>query len=133
MTFIEAVKDFGCRFSLDDFGSGLSSFAYLQRFDVNLLKIDGSFIKGIDQDPVSETMVSAINQVGHAMGLKTIAEYVENQSIMAQLQEIGVDYGQGYVIAEPKEFGEQLRKLAASSQTSDTVATPGAVKTPRIA
>ena len=122
--FISVLRERGCRFSLDDFGTGLSSFAYLKNLQVDYLKIDGSFVREMDQDPVSETMVSAINQVGHAMGLKTIAEYVNNDGIMAQLCEIGVDYGQGYGIAEPRVFSDQLRDLAATFENSDTVAAP---------
>jgi diguanylate cyclase (GGDEF)-like protein len=96
----------GYKFSLDDFGAGLSSFSYLKNIPVNYLKIDGSFVSDIATDPASYAMVKAINEVGHAMNLKTIAEYVENEAILHKIQEIGVDYSQGYHlhIPEPLEI-----------------------------
>ncbi len=116
--FISQIKSMGCRFSLDDFGTGLSSFAYLQNMDVDYLKIDGSFVSKIETDPISKTMVSAINQVGQAMGLKTIAEYVENESILAHLKHLGVDYAQGYALGKPQPFalclGESVKHRNAS-------------------
>ncbi|HET6718276.1 MAG TPA: EAL domain-containing protein, partial [Rhodocyclaceae bacterium] len=99
--FIKELKQLGCRFSLDDFGSGLSSFAYLKSLPVDALKIDGSFVKDMPQDPIDTAMVRAINNIGHVMGLQTIAEFVENDIILGMLKEIGVDYAQGYGIARP--------------------------------
>ena len=96
--FIETIRAFGCRFSLDDFGSGYSSFAYLKNLSVDYLKIDGVFIRDLAKSPTDFAMVKSMHQVGHALGLKTIAEYVENQAIMDVLGEIGVDYAQGYGI-----------------------------------
>ena len=96
--FIETIRAFGCRFSLDDFGSGYSSFAYLKNLNVDYLKIDGVFIRDLAKSPTDFAMVKSMHQVGHALGLKTIAEYVENQAIMDVLGEIGVDYAQGYGI-----------------------------------
>ncbi len=104
--FIEKLHALGCHFSLDDFGTGLSSFAYLKNLKVDFLKIDGGFVRDIIEDPVSESMVSAINQVGQAMHLKTVAEFVENDAIRQKLVEIGVDYGQGYGIGKPMPFSE---------------------------
>jgi EAL domain-containing protein (putative c-di-GMP-specific phosphodiesterase class I) len=92
----------GCRFALDDFGSGLSSFAYLRSLPVNYLKIDGSFVRNIDTDQVNAAMVNAINQLGVVMGIKTIAEFVENDNVMRKLANIGVDYAQGYGVSRPK-------------------------------
>jgi diguanylate cyclase (GGDEF)-like protein len=109
--FISAVKKLGCRFALDDFGVGLSSFAYLKNLPLDYLKIDGSFIKEITQDPVSSAMVSAINKIGHLMGLETIGEYVENDEIKCHLQKLGIDYGQGYGIAKPQPLEPYLREL----------------------
>ena len=109
--FIRQLRAIGCSFSLDDFGSGLSSFAYLKNLEVDYLKIDGMFVKNITDDPVSLSMVSAINQVGHSMQLKTIAEYVENESILQCLQDLGVDYAQGYAINKPQPFKQQLENL----------------------
>ena len=99
--FIGELKQIGCQFSLDDFGSGMSSFAYLKNLPVDYLKIDGYFVKDILTDPATSAIVEAINHVGHVMGLKTIAEYVENQSLRERLGDIGVDYVQGFGIALP--------------------------------
>jgi EAL domain-containing protein (putative c-di-GMP-specific phosphodiesterase class I) len=95
------LKQDGCTFSLDDFGSGLSSFAYLKNMPVDYLKIDGGFVKDIVDDPIDRAMVSAINQVGQIMGIKTIAEFVENDEILSALKVINVDYVQGYGIEKP--------------------------------
>ena len=106
--FMSALQEKGCRFSLDDFGSGLSSFSYLKTLPIDFLKIDGQFVREIAEDPVSNAMVAAINQMSHAMGLKTIAEYVENTAIKTQLSSLGVDYGQGFGIARPRPLADQL-------------------------
>jgi len=99
---IQSLKAIGFRFALDDFGSGLSSFGYLKNLPVDYLKIDGSFIKDIVDDPIDRALVKSINDIGHVMGKKTIAEYVENESILEVLDEIGIDYAQGYGIARPR-------------------------------
>ncbi len=104
--FIDQVHELGCEFSLDDFGTGLSSFAYLKNLQVDYLKIDGGFVRDILKDQVSESMVGAINQVGQAMKLKTVAEFVENDAIRQKLANIGVDYGQGFGIDKPSLFRE---------------------------
>jgi diguanylate cyclase (GGDEF)-like protein/PAS domain S-box-containing protein len=104
--FIHYLRDRGCSFSLDDFGSGLSSFAYLKNLPVDFLKIDGFFVKDMADDVVDHAMVKSINEVGHIMGKKTIAEFVENEQIFNLLRELGVDYAQGYGIGKPVPLDE---------------------------
>ena len=108
--FIDTLKSLGCSFSLDDFGTGVSSFGYLKSLPVDYLKIDGSFIKDIANDEVAEAMVRSVNQVGHLMGLKVIAEYVENERVIQIVREIGVDYGQGYGISKPIPLEDVLKQ-----------------------
>jgi len=104
--FINRLKSLGCSFALDDFGSGLSSYAYLKNLPVDFLKIDGMFVKDIVSDPTHYAMVESINHIGHVMGRKTIAEFVENQEIATILGKLGVDYLQGYGIAKPRPLSE---------------------------
>ena len=99
--FMKELKKLGCKFSLDDFGSGLSSFTYLKNLPVDYLKIDGQFIRNVAEDKVDESMVRAINDVGRAMGIQTIAERVESREVLNKLSELGVQYAQGYYIARP--------------------------------
>jgi diguanylate cyclase (GGDEF)-like protein/PAS domain S-box-containing protein len=99
--FMKKLKDEGFTFSLDDFGSGFSSFSYLRNLPVDYLKIDGSFVQSIDESEISYAMVESINSIGHVMGIKTIAEFVKSAEIKRRLIEIGVDYAQGYEIAKP--------------------------------
>jgi diguanylate cyclase (GGDEF)-like protein len=106
--FIASMREMGCQFALDDFGAGLSSFAYLKELDVDYLKIDGQFVKDLDSDPVHEAMVRAIHQVARVMGKKTVAEYVETDAIRTRLAEIGVDLAQGYGVGKPVPFEEVL-------------------------
>jgi len=100
--FIEALKNRGCLFALDDFGSGVSSFGYLRRLPVDFLKIDGTFVRHIARDTVDYRMVESINEVGQMMGIRTIAEYVEDQATRGVVERIGVDYGQGFAIHRPQ-------------------------------
>ncbi|RON89297.1 EAL domain-containing protein [Pseudomonas fluorescens] len=102
--FINELKGLGCYFSLDDFCAGMSSFAYLKHLPVDFLKIDGSFVKDMLDDPINRAMVEVINHIGHVMGKQTIAEFVETTQIEQALLEIGVDYAQGYVIERPQLF-----------------------------
>ena len=99
--FINRIKSLGCRFSLDDFGSGLSSFAYLKNLPVDFLKIDGIFVKDIASDPVDLAMVKSINDIAHVMSKKTIAKFVENNVTLALLKELNIDYVQGYCNDQP--------------------------------
>ena len=102
LRLISELRARGCRFALDDFGTGLASFAYLKHLPVDFLKIDGTFVKDIVRDPVNLAIVKATNEIGHALGIKTIAEYVEDVETLQALRELGVDYGQGFGIARPK-------------------------------
>jgi diguanylate cyclase (GGDEF)-like protein len=102
--FINELKSLGCHFSLDDFCAGMSSFAYLKHLPVDFLKIDGSFVKDMLDDPINRAMVEVINHIGHVMGKRTIAEFVETPQIEQALLEIGVDYAQGYLIERPHRF-----------------------------
>lgn len=104
--FISTLKDLGCRFALDDFGSGLSSFGYLKNLPVDYLKIDGMFVKDIVDDPIDRAMVKSINEIGHVMGMKTIAEFVENDEIKNMLKLIEVNFAQGYAIGKPQPLSE---------------------------
>ncbi|NNF59879.1 MAG: PAS domain S-box protein [Gammaproteobacteria bacterium] len=101
--FMHEIRKLGCEFSLDDFGSGLSSFAYLKDLPVDYLKIDRHFVKNIAHDVVDHSMVAAINQVGHVMGLKTIAEGIETNEVLAKVRAAGVNYAQGFLFAMPEE------------------------------
>jgi len=109
--FIRTLKRAGCLFSLDDFGSGLSSFAYLKNLPVDYLKIDGAFVRDLVDDSIDRAMVEAINQIGHVMNLKTIAEFVENDEILEELKLIGVDYAQGYGVAHPTPLADREGNL----------------------
>ena len=118
LRFIERFKRMGCQFSLDDFGTGFSSYGYLKTLPVDFLKIDGSFVSKIADDPVDLAMVKSINEVGHVMNRKTIAEYVENEETMALLREIGVDYAQGFGIETPRLL-DPSRGLPSRTGTGD--------------
>jgi diguanylate cyclase (GGDEF)-like protein len=109
LEFIGEVKQLGCEVALDDFGAGLSSFTYLKTLRADYLKIDGSFIRDMLEDPMDAAIVEAINSVGHVAGLKTIAEFVETEEVMVALAKIGVDFAQGYGIALPAILAPEAR------------------------
>ena len=98
---ISQLGDLGCKFALDDFGSGLSSFSYLKQLPVDYLKIDGSLVRGIAEDPVGRQMVTSIHDIAQVMGIQTVAEWVEDEYVLDVLREIGVDYAQGYLMGHP--------------------------------
>jgi len=100
------LRRLGCLVSLDDFGSGVSSFAYLKALGADILKIDGMFVGNIWQDKVDYAMVRSIKEIGHVMGKKVIAESVENDAVLEKLREIGVDYAQGFGVGEPRPIDE---------------------------
>ncbi|MGB5332506.1 MAG: EAL domain-containing protein [Woeseiaceae bacterium] len=116
--FIDELKAFGCTISLDDFGAGLSSFAYLKNFNVDILKIDGGFIRDITENRISESMVAAITQVAQVMDLKTVAEYVESDLTRQLITRLGVDFAQGHVYGKPIALKSMLSQLADSAQSS---------------
>jgi len=100
--FIHQLRDKGCRFALDDFGSGLSSFGYLKRLPLDFLKIDGMFVRDMLKDPIDLAMVRTIHDVAQVLNLKTIAEWVEDEDVYLALEKIGVDYAQGYYLEKPR-------------------------------
>jgi EAL domain-containing protein (putative c-di-GMP-specific phosphodiesterase class I) len=108
--FMKEFRARGCQFSLDDFGSGLSSFMYLKNLPVDYLKIDGQFIQNVTTDHVDRSMVEAITQIGRAMGIKTVAERVETAEVLSCLADIGVEYAQGIFIAVPQSV-ESLSRI----------------------
>ena len=99
--FINKMKLLGSKASLDDFGSGHSSFAYLHDIPIDYLKIDGAFVVDINTNEINRAMVKSINEIGHIMGLKTICEYVENEGVEEILRDMNVDYAQGYYYSKP--------------------------------
>jgi len=109
LEFIESLHKFGFSFSLDNFGSGISSFSYLKQLPVDTIKIDGSLVKNIVSNPVDFTMVNFIHDIGKSLGRKTTACFVENNKIMDKLERIGVDYVQGYAVGKPMPFAKFLR------------------------
>jgi diguanylate cyclase (GGDEF)-like protein/PAS domain S-box-containing protein len=102
--FIGRLRGLGCRFSLDDFGSGLSSFAYLRTLPVDYLKIDGVFIRDIARNAINHALVKAINEVGHVMGIRTVAEFVEDDPTLDAVRALGIDYAQGYALGEARQM-----------------------------
>lgn len=137
--FIRLIRRFGCKCALDDVGSGFSSFAHLKNLRTDVLKIDGIFVKDCVNNPADLAMVNSMNEIGHALGMKTVAEYVESEEILEKLRTIGVDYVQGYALhkpipldqlvldADPPEVAKVLPPMAARNtafptQLSETAA-----------
>jgi EAL domain-containing protein (putative c-di-GMP-specific phosphodiesterase class I) len=109
MTFISRLKDMGCRFALDDFGAGFSSFYYLKRFEVDYLKIDGGFIRDLSTDEGSRLFVRALNDVARGLNKQVVAEWVESPEVLKLLVEMGAQFGQGYLFRRPMPLEETLR------------------------
>ena len=108
LVFMRSLKAIGCAFALDDFGSGVSSFGYLKNLPVDYVKVDGTFVRDICEDSTARVMVASINNIAQEMGLKTVAEFVENQAIVDELRDLGVDYAQGYHLGKPGPLSELL-------------------------
>jgi EAL domain-containing protein (putative c-di-GMP-specific phosphodiesterase class I) len=117
LRFMETLRALGCRFALDDFGSGLSSFAYLKSLPIDYLKIEGSFVRDMLEDPVDHVVVEAVSLIGRRVELITIAEWVENDTILRAVRSLGIDYAQGFGIHKPELIeipsGRSERKRAA--------------------
>jgi len=109
--FMNAMKSMGCKFALDDFGSGMSSFGYLKNLDADIMKIDGSLVKNIHRNKIDKVMVKSIHEIAHSMGLQTVAEYVENTDIVGCLKDIGVDYAQGFHFSKPQHIDNLVTEL----------------------
>jgi diguanylate cyclase (GGDEF)-like protein len=114
--FMQRLRSLGFQFALDDFGTGASSLAYLKSLPVSVLKIDGGFVRDALANPRSESMVKAIAQLAHSMGMTTVAEFVETDEIRLRMANLGVDYGQGFAIARPAPLAEVLQDLALYSE-----------------
>ncbi len=111
-----ALRKMGCKFALDDFGSGMSSFMYLKNFEVDFLKIDGSFVKEMDLNKIDHAMVRSIHSIAEAMNIKTVAEFVENDAILQELKNIGVHYGQGMYLGAPIPIKKLLESFSVFNQ-----------------
>jgi len=111
--FMRDIKGLGFLFALDDFGTGTSSFGYLRNLPVDYLKIDGSFVRDIATDPLDKAMAETINRVGHIMGLKTVGEFAESDTVIGELRGLGVDFAQGYGVHKPQQLPAPLTKRRA--------------------
>jgi len=116
--FMHSLRRLGCRFSLDDFGTGLSSFSYLKLFPVDTLKIDGSFVRDVATNVVSQSVVAALSEVARVMQLETVAEYVQDEQSLELLRSLGVTWGQGYLLGEPARLEDMLTGERASTAES---------------
>ncbi len=121
VTFMKELHNIGCKFALDDFGSGLSSFAYLRSLPVDILKIDGQFVRGMATDEVDASMVTAIHEIARVMKKETVAEFVESKAVLDRLKKVGVDFAQGYGVGRPaplENLGERPFENRSASDES---------------
>ncbi len=112
---MHGMRELGCRFALDDFGAGMSSFTYLKRLPVDYVKIDGAFVKDMSKDAVDFAMVEAIHNIAHRLGLRTVAEFVQNDATIEMLRRLGVDYVQGYGVEKPRPLDDASRATEAAA------------------
>ena len=115
INLLATLRKIGCKFALDDFGSGMSSFMYLKNFEVDFLKIDGSFVKEMHVNKIDHAMVRSIHSVAEAMNIKTVAEFVENKQILKELQAIGVHYGQGVYLGAPIVLKQLIEQFSVTN------------------
>ena len=118
--FMQDMRELGCTFALDDFGSGLSSYGYLSSLTLDYLKIDGSFVCNIENNPTSKAIVKSFITLSHEMGLKTVAEFVENAEIAQVLRDMGIDFMQGYAFGKPEEFKAWQELYGAEQRLTGT-------------
>ncbi|WP_018719450.1 putative bifunctional diguanylate cyclase/phosphodiesterase [Arhodomonas aquaeolei] len=109
-TFIQRLRSVGCRFALDDFGSGMASFSYLKELEVDFLKIDGGFVRGMPNDRLDRAVTGAIQRLARELGISTIAEFVEDERIFREVRELGIDYAQGYLFGRPTPIERYLHR-----------------------
>jgi EAL domain-containing protein (putative c-di-GMP-specific phosphodiesterase class I) len=121
VALMHGLRELGCRFALDDFGAGMSSFTYLKRLPVDYVKIDGAFVKDMSKDEVDFAMVEAIHNIAHRMGLRTVAEFVQNDTTIEMLRGLGVDYVQGYGVEKPRPLDDDSRGLPPPAPLPQTV------------
>ena len=108
LVFINRVRELGCKISLDDFGRGLTSFSYLKNIPFDFIKIDGQFVKELDDDKINAAIIKSIVYIAEVMGKKTIAEHIESEPVLKQVTDLGVDYFQGYYFSEPHQITKLL-------------------------
>jgi len=123
LEILHALRNAGCRTALDDFGSGMSSFGYLRNLPVDVVKIDGAFVSKMTSNAFDRTFVDVINRLAHALGLQTVAEFVEDRATWCMLRDLHIDYVQGYLIDKPGPLEDKLAALAHGE--TDVVAHAG--------
>jgi len=123
--FIREMRRFGCRFALDDFGSGYTSYAHLKNLCTDILKIDGSFVRDMIASESDVAMVKSMNDIAHVLGMKTVAEWVEQPEVLSRLAEAGIDYAQGYAIERPFALSRLAARINGADGTAQSVAAAG--------
>ena len=122
---IKQLRELGCRFALDDFGSGYTSYAHLKNLRTDILKIDGSFVRDMIASESDVAMVKSMNDIAHVLGMKTVAEWVEQPEVLSRLAEAGIDYAQGYAIERPFALSRLAARINGADGTAQSVAAAG--------